>query len=134
MAWAKVSYRPAYDYFLGRAGGPRDQHPEVWDGASPRLLVERMQAPLVNFHGSKDAAVPIEQLDLIIKDCVEHQKAFEAHYYPDETHLFTHRATWRDALQKIAAAIARHLGPGRTPPGAAHLPLERAGDGGGGLY
>ncbi|MDR7542875.1 MAG: prolyl oligopeptidase family serine peptidase [Armatimonadota bacterium] len=132
MAWAKTSYRPAYDYFLGRAGGGRDQHPEVWDGASPRLLVERVQAPLVSFHGSKDAAVPIEQLDLIIRDCVAHQKAFEAHYYPDETHLFTHRATWRDALQKIAAAIARYLGRGQKPPSAADLLLERAGDPGGG--
>jgi len=86
----------------------------------------------VSFHGSKDAAVPIEQLDLIIKDCVEHRKAFEAHYYPDETHLFTHRATWRDALQKIAAAIARHLGPGQQPR-AADWPPGPAGDRGGGL-
>ncbi len=110
MAWAKREYRPAYDYFLGRARGPRERAPSVWDDASPGRLVAQMRAPLVNFHGTKDAAVPFEQLDLIVKDCLEHGKAFETHYYPDESHLFTHRATWRDALQKVEAALRRHLG------------------------
>jgi dipeptidyl aminopeptidase/acylaminoacyl peptidase len=69
-----------------------------------------MQAPLVNFHGTKDEAVPFEQLDLIVKDCVEQGKAFSTHYYPGETHLFTHRATWRDALRKAEDALRVHLG------------------------
>jgi dipeptidyl aminopeptidase/acylaminoacyl peptidase len=110
MPWAKRSYRPTYDYFLARAGGSRAESPEVWHNASPRHLVERMQAPLVSFHGTADAAVPPEQLDLIVEDCLRHGKRFEAHYYPGEAHLFTHRATWRDALQKMAAALRAHLG------------------------
>ena len=110
MAWAKGAYRPAYDYFLGRARGPREQNPAAWDGASPRRLVTQMRAPLINLHGTNDEAVPFEQLDLIVKDCLEHGKAFETHYYPEETHLFTHRATWRDALRKVEAALEEHLG------------------------
>ncbi len=110
MTWAKREYRPAYDYFLGRARGLREQSPQVWDEASPRKYVAQMRAPLVNLHGTKDAAVPFEQLDLIVKDCIQHGKAFETHYYPDESHLFTHRATWKDALQKVEAALQRHLG------------------------
>jgi dipeptidyl aminopeptidase/acylaminoacyl peptidase len=133
MAWARTAYRPAYDYFLGRAQGPRAGHPEIWDNASPRRLVADMRAPLVNFHGTKDAAVPFEQLDLIVKDCVEHRKAFETHYYPDETHLFTHRSTWRDALQRVAAALERYLGP-RGRETAAEMLLERAGRSGDGLF
>jgi dipeptidyl aminopeptidase/acylaminoacyl peptidase len=109
MAWAKEAYRPPYDYFLGRAG-TRAQRPDVWDAASPRRLVHRMRAPLVNFHGTKDEAVPFEQLDLIVQDCVAHGKRFETHYYPGESHLFTRRDTWRDALQKVEAALQRHLG------------------------
>lgn len=112
MAWAKGAFRPAYDYFLGRAHGPREQSPEIWHNASPRHLVAQMQAPLVNFHGTRDEAVPFEQLDLIVKDCVEHEKVFTTHYYPDETHLFTHRATWRDALGKVEDALRAHLGYG----------------------
>ncbi len=112
MTWAKREYRPAYDYFLGRARGLQGQNPEVWDNASPRRHVAQMRAPLVNLHGTKDAAVPFEQLDMIVKDCVEHGKAFETHYYPDESHLFTHRATWQDALQKVEAALRRYLGQG----------------------
>jgi len=110
MVWAKESYRPPYDHFLGRAGGTREQAPDVWRNASPRYLVERMRVPLINFHGTRDAAVPFEQLDLIVDDCVRHGKTFETHYYPGETHLFTHRATWRDALRKVEAALRAHLG------------------------
>jgi dipeptidyl aminopeptidase/acylaminoacyl peptidase len=84
MAWARDSFRPAYDYFLGRARGPREVSPGVWDEASPRRLVERMRAPLINFHGTRDEAVPSDQLDLIVKDCLQHGKEFEAHYYPDD--------------------------------------------------
>lgn len=110
MAWAKEHYRPPYDYFLGRAGA-RARHPEVWDAASPGRLVERLRAPLVNFHGTADEAVPFEQLDLIVRDCVAHGKQFETHYYPGESHLFTRRDTWRDALRKVEDALRRYLGP-----------------------
>jgi dipeptidyl aminopeptidase/acylaminoacyl peptidase len=110
MNWARREYRPAWDYFLGRARGPRERHPEIWDNASPRRRVAEMRAPLVNFHGTNDAAVPFEQLDLIVKDCLAHGKTFETHYYPDESHLFTHRATWRDALRKVQTALRRYLG------------------------
>ena len=109
MAWAKEHYRPPYDYFLGRAG-TRAQRPEVWDAASPGRLVERMRAPLVNFHGTADEAVPFEQLDLIVRDCVAHGKQFETHYYPGESHLFTRRDTWRDALGRVEETLRRHLG------------------------
>jgi len=111
MAWAKEHYRPPYDYFLGRAGA-RAQRPDVWDAASPGRLVERMRAPLVNLHGTADEAVPLEQLDLIVRDCVAHVKRFETHYYPGESHLFTRRDTWRDALNKVEDALRRYLGPG----------------------
>jgi dipeptidyl aminopeptidase/acylaminoacyl peptidase len=116
MRWAKESYRPPYDYFLGRAGGTRAQASGVWRNASPRYLVERMQAPLINFHGTRDAAVPFEQLDLIVEDCVRHGKTFETHYYPGESHLFTHRATWRDALGKVEAALRAHFGVASDVP------------------
>lgn len=109
MTWAKEHYRPPYDYFLGRAGA-RAQRPDVWEAASPGRLVERMRAPLVNFHGTRDEAVPFEQLDLIVRDCVAHGKRFETHYYPGESHLFTRRDTWRDALGKVEDALRRYLG------------------------
>jgi hypothetical protein len=40
---------------------------------------------------------------------VGYGKRFETHYYPDETHLFTHRVTWRDALTKVEAALKQFL-------------------------
>lgn len=110
MAWAEEEFRPAYDYFLGRARGRREESPDVWNDASPRRLIARMCAPLINFHGTKDEAVPFEQLDLIVKDCLEHGKPYEAYYYPDESHFFTNQATWRDALRKVEEALRVHLG------------------------
>lgn len=110
MAWAKDAFRPAYDYFLGRARGTREQRPDVWHQASPRHRVAALRAPLVNFHGTRDEAVPFEQLDLIVADCVAWGKTVETHYYPGETHLFTHRATWRDALGKVLRALEDYLG------------------------
>jgi dipeptidyl aminopeptidase/acylaminoacyl peptidase len=126
MTWAKGAYRPAYDYFLGRARGPRDQHPDVWDNASPRRLVEQMRAPLINLHGTKDEAVPFEHLDLIVQDCLAHGRIFETHYYPGETHLFTHRATWRDALLKVESALRRYLGYAPEAEGVEYVTADDA--------
>ena len=110
--WAEREYRMAAGYFKARLGGPEELHPDVWREASPRHWVAQMTAPLINLHGTKDAAVPFAQLDEIVKDCVAHGKEFETHYYPGETHVFTHRRTWADAFRKIERAFARYLAPG----------------------
>jgi dipeptidyl aminopeptidase/acylaminoacyl peptidase len=112
-AWAERNYPLAAAYFKARLGGYEEEHPEVWREASPGLWVHQMVAPLVGFHGTSDAAVPFSQFDEVVKDCVEACKEFEAHYYPDETHVFTFRRTWADAFRKIEGALERYLGLGR---------------------
>jgi dipeptidyl aminopeptidase/acylaminoacyl peptidase len=107
--WAERQYPVAARFFTARLGGPEEQQPGVWREASPRHWAHRMRAPLVNLHGTGDAAVPFAQLDQIVADCVAHEKAFETHYYPGETHVFTHRRTWADAFRKIERAFERYL-------------------------
>jgi dipeptidyl aminopeptidase/acylaminoacyl peptidase len=112
-AWAERHYPLAGAYFKARLGGYEEEHPEVWREASPGLWVHQMTAPLVGFHGTSDAAVPFSQFDEVVKDCVRAGKTFEAHYYPEETHVFTFRRTWADAFRKIEGALERYLGVGR---------------------
>lgn len=113
--WAQRHYPTAAEYFRARLGGDETLHPEVWRQASPRHWVAQMRAPLVTFHGTQDEAVPLEQLDLLVADCVAHEKTFEAHHYPGEAHVFVHRATWADAFRKIERALARYLGAPAAP-------------------
>ncbi len=129
--WAEQEYPLAADYLTARLGGPEELIPDIWREASPRHWVAQMRAPLVNLHGTSDAAVPFAQLDEIVKECLAHGKVFETHYYPDETHVFTHRRTWADAFSKIERAFERYL---RAPGALAVAPHEansagkRAGD------
>ena len=134
--WAEQEYPLAAGYFTARLGGPEEFRPDVWREASPRFWMHQMRAPLVNLHGTRDAAVPFAQLDEIVKDCVASGKVFETHYYPDETHVFTHRRTWADAFRKIERALERYLKPagsgssgqGEGAPRDVNSAGERAGD------
>jgi dipeptidyl aminopeptidase/acylaminoacyl peptidase len=129
--WARQHYPMAAGYFQARLGGAEERAPDLWHQASPRHWVAQMRAPLVNLHGTKDGAVPFAQLDAIVRDCVAHEKVFETHYYPEETHVFTHRRTWADALKKIERACERYLGTGAAgipAHGALTSAREAAGD------
>ncbi|MDR7419503.1 MAG: prolyl oligopeptidase family serine peptidase [Armatimonadota bacterium] len=108
-AWAERRYPVAAAYFKARLGGYEDERPDVWREASPGLWVHQMRAPLVAFHGTRDASVPFSQFDEMVQDCVRAGKMFEAHYYPDETHVFTFRQTWADVFRKIEHALDRYL-------------------------
>lgn len=107
--WAERAYPMAAGFFKARLGGSEEVRPDVWREASPRHWVAQMTAPLINLHGTKDESVPFAQLDEVVKDCVAHGKRFETHYYPDESHVFTHRRTWADAFRKIERAFERYL-------------------------
>ncbi|MFO8060355.1 MAG: alpha/beta fold hydrolase, partial [Bacillota bacterium] len=89
-------------------GSPAES-PELYRIGSPCTYHESLQRPLINLHGTADANVDFAQMDRIVKDCVESGKEYEAHYYPDEVHLFQHRSTWADALTRIERAFDCHL-------------------------
>ncbi len=107
--WVERARPQAAGYFTARLGGSEEQFPEVWRRASPRHWVHQMSAPLINLHGTGDEAVSFEHLDQIVRDCVKHGRGFETHYYPGESHVFTHRRTWADAFPKIERAFEEYL-------------------------
>lgn len=109
QAWASRRYPGGGGFFRARLGDPAE-HPEVWKNASPKHWVAAITRPSLHLHGTADEAVPFEQLDAIVRDLVAHEKPFETVYYPDETHVFTWRRTWKDAFPKVEAFFRRHLG------------------------
>lgn len=96
--------------FERRWGGPKGEaNAEAYRQMSPRNFADGLCAPLLNLHGTADANVDFAQLDVIIRDCTAKGKDFAALYYPDETHMFTKRATWQDAFSRMVAAFDRYL-------------------------
>lgn len=107
--WAEKCYGKGTGLFRVYLGGDPDTSPDLYRQASPKTFVEGMRAPLLNVQGTADANVDFEQMDSIIKDCVEHGKYFEIIYYPGEVHTFAHKKTWLDAMRKIEAFMDRYL-------------------------
>ncbi|HQE49591.1 MAG TPA: alpha/beta fold hydrolase [Fervidobacterium sp.] len=107
--WAEKRYGKGAGLFKIYLGGDPEDAEDLYAQASPATFAEKMSDPLMSLHGTKDANVDFEQLDHIIKDCVKLRKSHEAIYYPDETHTFTHRHTWLDAIPKIERFFSENL-------------------------
>ncbi len=89
--------------------GSPEESPELYRIGSPCSFKDNLKRPLINFHGTADANVDFAQMDRIVKDCLALGSEYEAYYYPDEAHTFTHRRTWRDAFAKIERELDRYL-------------------------
>jgi dipeptidyl aminopeptidase/acylaminoacyl peptidase len=109
--WISEHHHGHVPYFIRRLGGPLDEggDAEAHRQASPKNFVDGLRGPLLNLHGTADANVDFAQLDEIVRDCTERGKDFAALYYPDESHMFTKRATWEDAFARIEGAFERYL-------------------------
>ncbi|HHY17719.1 MAG TPA: S9 family peptidase [Firmicutes bacterium] len=107
--WAEGHYGKGTGLFKTYLGGEPEASPGLYSQASPATFVDNMASPLMNLHGTADANVDFEQLDRIVKDCVEHRKCHESVYYPDEVHTFAKRVTWLDAIPKIERFLSLHL-------------------------
>lgn len=107
--WAQSRYGGGFSLFKTYLGGEPEESPDLYAQASPVTFAENMTSPLMNLHGTADANVDFEQLDRIVKDCVRLGKVHESLYYPDETHTFTKRETWLDAMPKIERFLDRYL-------------------------
>lgn len=117
--WLDERYAGGSWHGIARMDGhPGPENRDIWHDASPRNFVAGLKRPLLNLMGTADANVDYQQIDTIIRDCVEHGKDFAVAYYPGESHMFTWRKTWEDAFPRIEAAFDRYLRttePGRAP-------------------
>lgn len=102
MDWYEERHPETVDFFKVRLG-------KDYERASPISFVKDIKAPIFNFHGTADEAVPFSQLDELIDKLVEHEKYFEVTYYPGESHLFRERRTWKDTFRRIERCFERYL-------------------------
>jgi dipeptidyl aminopeptidase/acylaminoacyl peptidase len=109
--WAEETKYPGVASAMTlRLGGEPWEAPESWADGSPETHASEYDAPLYSFHGTGDRYVDFEQLDRVVELTLEHGLDHEWEYYPDENHVFSARATWERALEKIESAFADQLG------------------------
>jgi dipeptidyl aminopeptidase/acylaminoacyl peptidase len=116
--WDRVrEQRAAADVCLAETGLHRmtaghvtaEEIAEAHRQASPSHFVDQLADPLLVLHGTGDARVTSDQMDTLISDCVRHGKRIEVMYYPNESHVFTKRETWRDAYWRMQDFLERRL-------------------------
>jgi len=107
--WAEKRHGKGPGLFKVYLGGDPETSKDLYRQASPKTFVQGMKAPLLNVQGTADANVDFEQMNSIIKDCVEYGKYHEVIYYPGEAHTFAKKKTWLDAMPKIEAFMERFL-------------------------
>ncbi|MFP4456639.1 MAG: alpha/beta fold hydrolase [Clostridia bacterium] len=103
--------RDTYGNYVGDANfcGMVEERPDLWAKGSPVFYKDNLNKPLMNLQGTKDPNVDFNQLNRIVKDCVELGVEHESVYYPDEMHTFRYRKTWKDALPRMNEFFAKYL-------------------------
>jgi dipeptidyl aminopeptidase/acylaminoacyl peptidase len=106
-----------YHYISDRAPGAwsrsrfelPDDHPELYRERNPLAYIDNLKAPYLALYGDDDANVPIDHCRQMVRALTEAGKDFELVIYPDEPHIFTRAATWRDALRRTVRHFDTHL-------------------------
>lgn len=106
-----------YDYLSDRAPGTwsrsrfelPEEHPELYRERNPLVYIARLEKPYLALYGNDDANVPIDHCWQLVRALTEHDKDFDLVVYPDEPHVFTRPATWRDALRRTIRHFEEHL-------------------------
>jgi dipeptidyl aminopeptidase/acylaminoacyl peptidase len=91
--------------FRWRIGWSAEQNPAAWSAAKVLPDLDKLQAPLVIFHGEQDQAVRVEEARQIEWRCRELGKRCFAHYYAGEDHVFSSAETWRDVFTRTLAYL-----------------------------
>lgn len=80
---------------------------------SPLELVDRIAAPLLVLHGTKDPRVPVAEAERLVEALRKRGKAFSYHAY-DSGHLLAFREDRRDAFERAIEFFDEHVRDPRT--------------------
>jgi len=106
--WSALARDPGGPWIVGRLGDP-EEVPDRYRARSPIHGVGRIIRPLLVLHGADDRTVPVLQTVRLVDALVEAGLPFESMIYPGEAHVFSRRATWRDAFGRVERFLDRHL-------------------------
>lgn len=87
---------------------------EFFKELSPITHVERVRAPLLVSHGANDARDPVTESDQFVRAIRERGGDVEYMRWPDEGHQIRKLSNRVTAYRRVAAFLARTLGPGVT--------------------
>jgi dipeptidyl aminopeptidase/acylaminoacyl peptidase len=95
-----------------RIGTP-EQHPDVYERASPLSHVDRLERPLLVLHGTADVNVPYLHSVRLVDELLKKGKGDLLTYamYPGEFHYFTREHVLRDAWRRVDEFFGAHLQP-----------------------
>jgi dipeptidyl aminopeptidase/acylaminoacyl peptidase len=106
--WEEWARDPGGLWIRGRMGDVLE-NADLYRQRSPLHHVARLAVPLLVLHGTADQAVPALQSFRLIDALVRAGKRFDVGIYPGETHAFTHRRTWEDAMSRVERFFAETL-------------------------
>ena len=106
--WEEWAHDPGGLWIRGRMGD-LPEHSDLYRQRSPLHQLDRLAAPLLVLHGTADQAVPVLQSFRLVDALVRAGKRFDVGIYPGETHAFTYRRTWRDAMARVERFFAETL-------------------------
>ncbi len=93
-------------------GSPDDaQRTESFRRGSPVYRAERIEAPLLIFHGRKDKRVVPLMTERMVEALEIEGKPYEVHWYDEEGHGWQRRENRRDAFERILAFLKTHVPP-----------------------
>ena len=111
-----VDYRMYYadpyhgGWTVSRIGTP-EQHPKVYDNASPVSHIDQLQRPLLILHGTADINVPYLESVYLIDQALQKGKGplVDFMMYPGEFHYFDRNHVLSDAWRRVAEFFGKHV-------------------------
>ena len=92
----------------GRASGNRIGSKELQEQHSPVNAVNKLQAPLLLVHGTKDDRTPLEQAEVLLKQLDKHKKTYEWFELTNEGHSFHNVDNRIKYHEKVLAFLSKY--------------------------
>jgi dienelactone hydrolase len=97
-------------HYLDGLVGPWPASRAIYADRSPLSQVDRIQRPVILFHGLDDTVVPPSQSERLAQALSEHAVPVELHLFPGEGHGFRSGDVQARVLEASEAFFRRHLG------------------------
>ena len=97
-------------HYLDDLVGPWPESRATYAARSPLSQVDRIQRPVILFHGLDDTVVPPSQSERLAQSLSERAVPVDLHLFPGEGHGFRSGAVQARVLEACEAFFRHHLG------------------------
>ena len=89
--------------------GTDDETPNLLYERSPANFLEKLKAPVLLVHGSRDTNVPIVETEYLVRRMLKADKEFDYMVYPGEPHGLVQPESERDFCRRVERYLDRYL-------------------------